>query len=96
MVLAMLVDWCLQSDVTLNSRLQACMAKVAANGNFYGPFINGTGPAPGPAPGCEVALKKDGCLTGKLLTCLACAEIHRDDLAHAGCVKGDYKALCSA
>ena len=84
MVLAMLVDWCLQSDVTLNSRLQACMAKVAANGNFYGPFINGTGPAPGPAPGCEVALKKDGCLTGKLLTCLACAEIHRDDLAHAG------------
>jgi len=31
-----------------NMQTALCQAKVVANGNFYGPFINGSGPAPGP------------------------------------------------
>ena len=30
-----------------NMQTALCQAKVVANGNFYGPFINGSGPAPG-------------------------------------------------
>lgn len=79
-----------------NKQTALCQAQVAANGNFYGPFINGSGPAPGPPippASCKAAMQKDGCLTGKRLTCELCAVRHKADVTKV-CDQADIKALC--
>ena len=47
--------------------------------------------------GCAAQLAKDGCTTGSVSQCAACAERHRGDLEPAGCRSEDeIKQLCAA
>ena len=79
------------------SQTAICHTQVATNGNFYGPFLSGRGPAPPPpppAPGCGAELQRGGCLPGPKLKCLACTVLHKAELSKVGCQQGDIKALC--